>query len=191
MGFETDIGGLRLACGINDRKRTLAVAHEYPLAPGVYSHVRSSVAELDASDRRQIVTPQHPHRAITGICYKDAIGERDIGNALWLAQTVDPPQHLARCQIDHAEAVVAELGHEQPLALHIDTEVVDAAAHITERNLRLEHERRARRRLRHHGVTTISMSALPHLEQTSRSRQSGTGVSAPYRAAIAAGSGST
>jgi hypothetical protein len=40
-------------------------------------------------------------------------------------------------------------------------------------------------------VATKSTCRLPHLEQTSRSRQSGTGVSAPYRAAISAGSGST
>ena len=36
-------------------------------------------------------------------------------------------------------------------------------------------------------LTTISACRLPHREHTSRSRQSGTGVSAPYRAAISAG----
>jgi hypothetical protein len=40
-------------------------------------------------------------------------------------------------------------------------------------------------------VTTISTCRPPHLEQTSLSRQSRTLVSAPYRAAIPAGSGST
>ena len=35
-------------------------------------------------------------------------------------------------------------------------------------------------------VTTISISRLLHLEQTTRSRQSGTGVSAPCRAATSA-----
>jgi PAS domain-containing protein len=40
-------------------------------------------------------------------------------------------------------------------------------------------------------VTTISVSWLPHREQTSRLRQSGTVVSGPYRCAISAGSGST
>jgi hypothetical protein len=37
----------------------------------------------------------------------------------------------------------------------------------------------------------ISTCRLPQREQTSRSRQSGTVVSAPYRAAVSAGSGST
>jgi len=40
-------------------------------------------------------------------------------------------------------------------------------------------------------LTIISACRLPQREQTSRSRQSSTGVSAPYRAAISAGSGST
>jgi hypothetical protein len=40
-------------------------------------------------------------------------------------------------------------------------------------------------------LTTISVCRLPHLEQTSRSRQSSAGVSVPCRAAISAGSGST
>jgi hypothetical protein len=40
-------------------------------------------------------------------------------------------------------------------------------------------------------LTTISTWRLPQREQTSRSRQSSTGVSAPYRAAISARSGST
>jgi hypothetical protein len=54
-------------------------------------------------------------------------------------------QYLARCQINHADAVVAKLGNEQPLPLRIDAEVIDAAAHFTERDLRLEHQRRATR----------------------------------------------
>ncbi|HWX42458.1 MAG TPA: hypothetical protein VN345_15005, partial [Blastocatellia bacterium] len=40
-------------------------------------------------------------------------------------------------------------------------------------------------------VTTISVCRLPQREQTSFPRQSRTLVSAPYRAAISAGSGST
>jgi hypothetical protein len=42
----------------------------------------------------------------------------------------------------------------------------------------------------HFTRATISSRRLPQWEQTSRSRQSSTDVSAPYRAAISAGSGS-
>jgi hypothetical protein len=40
-------------------------------------------------------------------------------------------------------------------------------------------------------ATTISAWRLPHLEQTNRSHQSRTGISAPYCLASSAGSGST
>jgi predicted transcriptional regulator len=39
--------------------------------------------------------------------------------------------------------LVAELGNKQPLPLRIDAEVIDAAAHFTDRDLRLEHQRGA------------------------------------------------
>jgi hypothetical protein len=39
-------------------------------------------------------------------------------------------------------------------------------------------------------LTTMSILGLPQCEHTSRSRQSGTVVSVPYRSAIPAGSGS-
>ena len=48
-------------------------------------------------------------------------------------------------QIDDPEAVVAEFGNKQPLALYIDAEVIDPAAHIAERDLCFEHEGCCRR----------------------------------------------
>src|SRR5262245_31294989 len=57
------------------------------------------------------------------------------------AQTGDPVQHLARCQIHDAKAVVAELGNKQPLPLQIDSKVIDAAANLPEGYLRLKYQR--------------------------------------------------
>ena len=51
MGFEADIPGLRQTDGINQRKRTFAVAHQDPLANGVDAHIVGIVTELDAPDR--------------------------------------------------------------------------------------------------------------------------------------------
>src|SRR5215469_9588027 len=80
-------------------------------------------------------------RTITGVRYKYAIYKRDIRNALRLAQTRDPVQHLARCQIHDGKAVVAELRNQQPLPLQIDSEVIDAAANLPQRYLCLEYQR--------------------------------------------------
>jgi len=104
------------------------------------AHIVGIVTELNAPDRGQILGPQHAHRAVTGVRYKYAIGKGDIRNALRLAQIGDPTQYLARCQIHNAEAV-AELRKQQPLALQIDAEVIDAAADLAERYLRLEYQR--------------------------------------------------
>src|SRR5262249_59715140 len=103
------------------------------------------VTELDAPDWRQILAPQHAHRAVTGIRHKYTVGKRDMRNTLRLAQPGDPTQHLAGGEVDHAQAVVAKLRDKQPLTLHIDAEVIDAAAHLAKRYLRLEQERWARR----------------------------------------------
>ena len=143
MALETEIGGLGSCCRIDRRKRALAVTHKDPVARRVHPDIIGIVAELDASDRCKIIATQHPHRAVAGIRHIDAVCKRDIGNTLWLAQVGDPAQHLAGRQIDHAQAIVAEFSNEQPLALQIDAEVIDAAAHPTERDLRFEHERRA------------------------------------------------
>ena len=51
-------------------------------------------------------------------------------------------QDLALFEIDDADAVVAELGDEQPLAVGVEGKVVDAAGHGAERDLRLERQGR-------------------------------------------------
>ena len=127
MSLETDIGRFGPGCRIDHRERAVAVTHEHPIALSVDPHIVGILAELDASDRRKIIAAQYVHRAVAGIRHKDAVGKRDIGDALRLAQAGDPAQHLAGCQIDHAKAVVAELGNEQPLTLRIDGQVIDPA----------------------------------------------------------------
>ncbi len=130
MSLETDIGRFGPGCRIDHRERAFAVTHEHAIALSIHPHIVGVVAELDASDRRKIVAAQYMHRAVAGIRHKDAVGERDIGDALRLAQAGDRAQHLPGCQIDHPQAVVAELGNKQPLALQIDAQVIDAAAHL-------------------------------------------------------------
>src|SRR5215472_5721914 len=141
MRLETNIRDLREAGGINNRERTLAIAHQHPLARGLHAHIVGIVTEFDAPDRGQVLGAQHAHRTVTGIRHKYAVGKRDIRNALRLVQTANPMEHLARRQIDDAQAVVAELRNEQPLPLRIEAEMIDAAAHLPERYLRLEYQR--------------------------------------------------
>jgi len=92
-------------------------------------------------------------------------------NALRLAQIGDPTQHLARCQIHNAEAVVAELRNQQPLALQIDAEVIDAAADLAERYPRLEYQRWAPRlRICRSGPDEARRQKIAHPNPLSSSR---------------------
>ena len=64
-----------------------------------------------------------------------------------LFQSRDRLQQFAIGEIDDADTVVAQFGHEQPLPFQIDRHVVDTAGDIAERNFRFDLERRRFRRL--------------------------------------------
>ena len=132
-----DIGGLGSGLRIDDCERAVAVTDEHTIARGVHLHIVGIVAELDAADRRQIVAAQHPHRAVAAIRHKDAVGGGDVRNTLRLAEAGDCA-HLNGRQIDDPQAVVAELGDKQPLAFRIDPQMIDPAADLAQRDLRLE-----------------------------------------------------
>jgi hypothetical protein len=130
-----------VADGINHCERPLAIADQHPLVRGLHAHIVGIVTQLESPGRGQILASQHSHRTITGIRHHYAVRKRDIRNALRLAQASDPAQYLARRQINHADTVIAELGNKEPLPLRIDAEMIDAATDLTERDLRLEHQR--------------------------------------------------
>ena len=141
MALETDICGFGPAYRIDHREGARAVTHEHLVMLRVHPNVVRILAELDAPGRSEIVAPQNPHRAAAPVRHVDAVGRGDIGHALRLAEAGNRTQHPASCQVDYTQAVIAELGDEKSLALGVDAEVIDAAAHLSERDLRLEHER--------------------------------------------------
>ena len=145
VSAETDIAGLGPGRRIDDRERTIAVAHKHAVVLFVDPHIVGIVTELDAPDRREILPVQHAHRAVTPVCHIDVVGKRHVGDTLRLAEAADRTQYFPGCQIDHPQAVVAEFGDKQPLALYIDAEVIDPAADIAERDFCFEHEGRGRR----------------------------------------------
>lgn len=134
VAVETVFAGLGPNGRIDDRECALAIADQHAITRHVHAHIVSILAEFDAADRRKILAAQRPHRAVAAIRHIDAVGKGDVGDALRLAEAADRAQHFPSRQADDTEAVVAKLGDEQPPAFHIDTEVIDAAAHLAERN---------------------------------------------------------
>ena len=79
-----------------------------------------------------------PSRALATI---ERIGRWLVADALWFVQPGNGPDQAAVGQIDDADTVIAKFGDEQPLPLHIDRHVIDAAAHIAEQNFGFELKR--------------------------------------------------
>ena len=145
MGLKTNVARLGPGRRIDDRKRTIAVADKYVVVLFVDPHIIGVVTELDPPDRHEIVAAQYAHRAVARVCHIDAVGKGHVSDTLWLTEAADRAQHLPRCQIDDAEAIVAEFCNKQPLALYIDAEVIDPAADIAERDFCFEREGCCRR----------------------------------------------
>src|SRR5216684_3639796 len=62
-------------------------------------------------------------------------GRRLVANPLRLVQSGNGSDQTVSGQVDNADAVIAEFGHEKSLPLQIDRHVIDPAAHIAERDL--------------------------------------------------------
>ncbi len=142
MRLQGNVGELRLGRGVDHRERAAAIADIDAVRRRVDADVVGIVLEVDASGGRELGAAEEGDGAVPGIGDIERVGRRNIADALRLAQSFDPAQQGACFQIDHAEAVIAQLGDEQPLAREIDGEMVDAAADFSERDLGLELERR-------------------------------------------------
>jgi hypothetical protein len=66
---------------------------------------------------------------------------RQIGDALRLFESADPVDHFAGSEIDDADAVIAKLGDEQPRALAVNRQMIDATGDAFQRNAPLQHQR--------------------------------------------------
>src|SRR5215468_10679180 len=82
------------------------------------------------------------HRSVAGIRDVEGIGRGSVAHALRLPQPRQGPNDPTGVQIQHSNAVIAELGYVESLPSNINREVIDASLHVSEQQLRLENERR-------------------------------------------------
>ncbi len=69
---------------------------------------------------------------------------RQPGHPLRFGKAGDAPRNLARPEIDDIDRAIGNLGDEQPTIGEIDREMINPALGIGQRDLPLEHKRRAR-----------------------------------------------
>jgi hypothetical protein len=66
-----------------------------------------------------------------------------MAKALRLADAGGNPRYIPAVEFYHRHRVIFEFCYEQPAALEIDRQMIDAAANFTERDFALEHKKRA------------------------------------------------
>jgi hypothetical protein len=140
--LEPDVRHFRLAFRVDDGECTLAISDQHPVARPVDSNVISVIAQVDASDGRQILGAQYANRSVPAICDMDRIGRGFVGDPLRFFQPRQRVLDPGGREVHDADAVVSEFGDKEPLPLEVEGEMVDATAHRTERNLCLKGQRR-------------------------------------------------
>jgi hypothetical protein len=141
MARQADLGHRLAGRGLYQGERAVAVADHHATGLGVEADVVGVGAKLDSVEWREFGALEAVDQAVAAVGHVDRIGSRIVGDALRLIEFADPAQELARSKIDYAQAVVAELGDEQPLPGEVDREVVDPAADLAERDLLLKRQR--------------------------------------------------
>lgn len=128
------------ALGINDRQATLAVADDHIAACRIDADIVRIILQIDASDRAEIGTPEHPHGPVAGVRHEHQIRSFSVGNALRLREAHDALHAFARREMDHLDGVIAKRRHDEALALLIERHVIDPAGYLVQRDRRGEHQ---------------------------------------------------
>src|SRR5258708_29455758 len=112
------------------------------------------VPETDAGVLRVVLLPEQSQGTVAGAGYIERVSRSHVADALRLLQSGNSAQDFAVLEVDHAYAVVAELGNEQALARHINRHMIDTAPYVAKWDLCLQLQRdgldRLRKRLADH-----------------------------------------
>src|SRR5207244_8534040 len=111
-------------------QRSAAVADPDAFRGRVEAHVVGVVPDADDVDELQRGAVIDAALAIAAISHEHAVQIGGIGDALGLVQAFGAGNTLARRQVEHLHRIVAERGYEEPLALDVRGEVVDASFHV-------------------------------------------------------------
>ncbi len=138
--LEGDIGNFGPGRRINDRNAAFAVTDENTIGLRIDANIVRVVTKLDASARSVVGTLEQANGPVARVCNVQSIGRRHITDALRLAKACDGLDQFPAFEIDDANGVITEFGHEQSLASGIDCEMVDAAPDLAKWHFRFEFE---------------------------------------------------
>jgi hypothetical protein len=141
MGLQRDVAGLPPGRRIDHRQRALAVADDDPVAPAVEPDVVGIVAQRDRTRGLERIALIDAHRSVAAIGDPECLAPFMPGHALRRAEALQTARQIAGLEVDDADAVVPEFGHEQALTLGVVGGVIDPAGDSAERDLGLELQR--------------------------------------------------
>src|SRR5262249_3883722 len=127
-------GGCDFEClGVEGGKRLLGVTNVYlPGAAGV-AHIVGA-RQLEAIEEGVAPRVEGVADAIISVAHEDTVQVEIVGDALDLLLPGYLSEESARLQIDNIQAVVGEVGHEQPGVLGVQSKMVQAAGRAAQSN---------------------------------------------------------
>jgi len=137
---KRNVGDLRTSHGVDDGNGSTAIAYKDPMRGIIDADIVSVVAERDLSDGHEVSTPIDLHHAALAVRDEQAICGRNVADALWFLEARQRPDRLTFFQVNDRDAVIAEFGNIESLALGIDSEVIDAAANVAQGDPGFDHE---------------------------------------------------
>jgi hypothetical protein len=165
---KRNVGDLLTSHGVDDGNASTAIAYKDPLRGIIDADIVSVVAERDLSDGHQVSTPIDLHQAALTVRDEYAICGRNVADTLWFLEARQGPDRLAFFQVNDRDAVIAEFGNIESLALDIDSEVIDPAADVAQGDPGFDHEQ-----LRIDGLSEVfSRSGERHESACERGQQS-------------------
>ena len=127
--------------GIDNRDLAGSETNKDMAASRIDAHVIRVVAQRYGSAWAEIGVAEKADCPIAAVGDDNKSRPRYVGDTLRLSQTGYPAQHLLRREIDDIERVVAEFCNKQALTDKIDSEVIDQAQDIRERNRQFQNKR--------------------------------------------------
>ena len=141
MGRQRDVPEPLRFRGIDNRDLAGSETNKDMAASRINAHVIRAITQRHDFAWSEIGVAEKADCPIAAVGDDNKSPPRYVGDTLRLSQTGYPAQHLLRREIDNIERVVAEFCNKQALTDKIDSEVIDQARDIRERNRRFQNKR--------------------------------------------------
>ena len=112
MTGELDVLQFRASGGIDDGEASLAITDDDMPVARIDPDIVGVVSQVQPAAGSEIATAKKLDGPVAGIGDNDHVRAGNIGDALRCLEPTEPVEESAGPEVDHINAIVAELGHE-------------------------------------------------------------------------------